>query len=189
MGLKVITAPERYEIEPDDICCFLAGGITECEDWQKHVINYLKCCYCSIDGTNLVIFNPRRPKGAEPSGPIAIEEQIEWEFNYLNACDIFSMYFPGGDHKREICMYELGRQLAQGGGVLRSVISIEPNYKRTLDVQIQSKLVLGVDIVKLDMNPALHGKDIYDRYKWMCRNNNGYVYRGGKPRYAEYRHR
>lgn len=183
MGLKIITAPEKVNFEPDTIYCFLAGGISDCEDWQKETIDYLKALRYEPDEPDLVILNPRRPEAV-----INVREQIEWEFYNINACDIFSMYFPGGEHKREICMYELGRNLALGSNFpSRFIISVQDGYKRLFDVKVQSELVLGLDIVKEHMNPTLHALDIYNRYKWTVnynkvgyrRSNGGGARRGG----------
>lgn len=58
--MKVITAPEfyYYGIHRKDITCFLAGGITNCPEWQNDVIEYLK--EHEEECSNLVILNPRR---------------------------------------------------------------------------------------------------------------------------------
>ena len=59
----VVTAPSEFTRNSDDILCFLAGGITGCNDWQRTVIDMLED-YDSrrFPGSlrNLVVFNPRR---------------------------------------------------------------------------------------------------------------------------------
>ena len=35
--MKIITAPEIYR-DSSNIACFLAGGITNCPNWQNEVI-------------------------------------------------------------------------------------------------------------------------------------------------------
>ena len=85
--MKVITAIEEYKRKNNDIFVFLAGGITNCQEWQNKIINILK-----NEDDNLIIFNPRR-KNFPINDPTASFEQIKWEFNYLEQCDIFSMYF------------------------------------------------------------------------------------------------
>ena len=142
--MRVITAPESWELNGDEIAVFLAGGICKCPDWQKEVIDILSSM--SEESTkNLVIFNPRRENF--PIGdPSAAREQIEWEFYALEVCDIFSMYFCGGESDQPICMYELGRNIArmQMRDPLhwydRIVISCEDGYKRGNDVKIQTSL-------------------------------------------------
>lgn len=135
--MRVITAPEDLTVNPNEISCFLAGGITNCPEWQDEVISMLK------DEDNLVLFNPRR-KNFPIHDPNASEEQIKWEFRALSNCDIFSMYFCAGESDQPICMYELGRNLAirQLRKKLDNVIiTVEPEYKREADVYIQTDLV------------------------------------------------
>ncbi len=145
--MKVITAPEEYERQPNDIFCFLAGGITGCGNWQAAVISYLDTHYSSYTTSNLVIFNPRR-ENFPIDDTEAASKQIEWEFKYLNQMDIFSMYFVGSDSLQPICMYELGRYLEvmkrrfPDDFIDRIWISVEPGYKREIDVKIQTSLAL-----------------------------------------------
>ena len=105
--MKVITAVESYVPSEKDICVFLAGGITNCPNWQNEVIEELRKFK---DTDSLVVFNPRRD-----NFPIhdtnASQEQIAWEFKWLERMDIFSMYFSGSESDQPICMYELGRNI------------------------------------------------------------------------------
>ena len=39
--MRVITAPEKYRKKSNDITVFLAGGITNCWEWQDKVIELL----------------------------------------------------------------------------------------------------------------------------------------------------
>ena len=108
--MRIITAPEPLDINDDDVVVFLAGGITNCPNWQKEVIELLQRAVSRY--SNLVILNPRRD-----NFPIddlnAAEEQITWEFNALERCTVFSMYFSDGDSDQPICMYELGRNIVR----------------------------------------------------------------------------
>ncbi len=59
--MKVITSPEIYLPEKGEIAAFLAGGITNCREWQLEVLEHLKEYdrnECLLD--KLVIYNPRR---------------------------------------------------------------------------------------------------------------------------------
>lgn len=144
--MKVITAPENYKIQPNDICCFLAGGISGCPDWQKEVIRILQ----STSFDDLVMFNPRRDTFDPNADESEIYEQIEWEFEYLNKIDIFSMYFCK-ETIQPICMYELGRYIEvmkrrfPEDYIDRIIISVDPEYKRNLDVIVQANLALECD--------------------------------------------
>lgn len=165
--MKIFTAPNMsYDgFKPMDVTVFLAGGISSCEDWQKEVIDYLGNM---PDTEHLVIFNPRREKW--PTIQQAIREQIEWEYKYLNECDIASFYFAGGESVQPITMYELGRQLAFRSGDPKSIIiTCDENYTRYNDVDIQSELAMGiVDFTMIDANPMIHADRIYRQYKYFC---------------------
>lgn len=141
--MRVITAPDNYEIKPDEISLFLAGGITNCPNWQKEIIDLLKQDDTFLD--QLVVFNPRR-ENFPIHDPNAAYEQIEWEFTYLEQADIFSMYFCGGVSDQPICMYELGRYTSRmqskypSTWMSRLIISAESGYNRKLDVLVQMNL-------------------------------------------------
>lgn len=168
--MKVITAPQEYEREKSDILCFLAGGITNCPEWQKEVIKYLRY----VNPGSLIVFNPRRDN-FPIHDPNAAKEQITWEFENLNRADIFSMYFCSGDSDQPICMYELGRHVERMMKEYpyieisdRVVVSVEDGYKRKNDVIIQTELAVerpddGV-FVNSHATPYDHAEDILIHY-------------------------
>lgn len=163
--MKVITAVESYHPNDEEVCVFLAGGITKCPDWQKAVISELE----KHELPKLVVFNPRR-ENFPIDNPNASQEQIEWEFHWLERMDIFSMYFSAGESVQPICMYELGRNLfamVHRGCLDRCVISVEKGYKREQDVVIQTRLAIGKDIVITDATPDKHAMEIVDVYNKM----------------------
>lgn len=88
--MKVITAIEQYEKQDNDVFCFLAGGITNCPDWQSEVIENLQKYDQKYQNEldSLVIFNPRRPN-FPIDDPNASLQQITWEFQELQRVDIF----------------------------------------------------------------------------------------------------
>ena len=94
---------------------------------------------------NLVIFNPRRDN-FPINDPSAAYKQIQWEFNALEKCDIFSMYFSSGESDQPICMYELGRNIIRmqtrfpSDWDKRIIISVQDGYRRKKDVLIQTEL-------------------------------------------------
>lgn len=145
--MKTITAPENYVLEGNEIACFLAGGITDCPDWQNEVVQNFKTYDATFPGEldNLVLFNPRRPS-FPINDPNAAQQQIEWEFKWLQCMDIFSMFFTAGHSDQPICMYELGRNICKMierfplDYSKRIVISCDPLYKRAQDVKIQTQL-------------------------------------------------
>ena len=152
--MKVITAPEEYIKEDGDICVFLAGGITNCPEWQKDIIKELeKHDRCKDSDKTLVLFNPRRDDFSNMTEK-DIDEQIEWEFNMLEKMDIFSMYFCK-DQLQPICLYELGRYIPRmqqrfpEDWASRIAISIEEGYPRRKDVEVQAKLAFCFDDIVL----------------------------------------
>lgn len=143
--MRVITAIEDYQLKDGEVSVFLAGGITNCFEWQDEVIDILR----KREYTDkLVIFNPRR-KNFPIGDPTASHDQITWEFKQLEKMDIFSMYFCGGISDQPICMYELGRNIVRMQNRFpadweeRIIVSVEDNYKRKDDVFIQTDLATG----------------------------------------------
>lgn len=149
--MKVVTAIEDFtpDLKTEEITVFLGGGITNCWDWQNLIIEYLKAKEKEgEDLSQMVIFNPRRPN-FPIDDPFAAYAQIEWEYKWLMACDIFSMYFAGGSSIQPICMYELGRYSYRMENSFpwdyqnRVIVTVEPTYKRASDVVIQMRLAFG----------------------------------------------
>ena len=160
--MKVITAVEEYHNKADDVLCFLAGGINKCPNWQQEVIEELKNIGFN---EHLVVFNPRRDN-FPIDDPNASEEQIAWEFKWLNRADIFSMYFCNSESVQPICFYELGRNLA-----IRKencVISVEDGFSRAKDISIQSRLAIGYPITHFHATPKKHAERINKAYLRLC---------------------
>lgn len=180
--MHIITAPS-YESYDNDIKVFLAGGITNCIDWQMDVLNNLD--YLNARSYNISIYNPRR-KDFDVHNPNAAEEQIAWEFENLNNMDIFSMYFANSESVQPICFYELGRHLEKMKNRFpddyldRIVITVNDSFSRKNDVITQCKLALGKDIIKVcpDYNTTYHALDIITCAKKLLKKIINYA--GGK---------
>jgi hypothetical protein len=128
----IIEAPnEVYSVKNhNNFKLFLAGGITNCPDWQTYVINELK------DVPDLTIYNPRR-KNFPINDPKASEEQIMWEFNHLRDADIIIFWFSRGS-LNPIVLYELGMWANSRDTIF--ILGIDPEYERKQDVIIQTQL-------------------------------------------------
>lgn len=127
MGAKVVTARSEYEPEPYDVKVFLAGGITNCPDWQSLMIEYL------MDET-VTLFNPRCEDWNINDADV--EAQITWEHKYLEKADAVSFWFC----KETLCpitLFELGKALM---GFRDVFIGCDPEYARKLDVVVQTRL-------------------------------------------------
>ena len=150
--MKIITAPEEYNLQDGEISVFLAGGITNCPYWQNDIIERLK----QYNTDRLVVFNPRR-ENFPINDLSASYKQIDWEFRALQKIDIFSMYFSSGISDQPICMYELGRNIVKMQVRFpidwkdRIVVSVENGYKRKQDVIIQTELACGDLFVNLQI--------------------------------------
>ena len=147
MNVEVITAPEHKHFYPGTLKVFLAGGICKCIKWQDMVIgDFLNddTIDLSNDFNGVCLINPRRTDWIEE--PSAAQKQIEWEFDMIENCDVFTMYFAGGESDQPICMYELGRNILKmryeypNTWTERIVITCDMNYKRLNDVLIQTRL-------------------------------------------------
>lgn len=127
--MKYVECPESWERSPGQLSVFLAGGITNCPDWQSEMVRLLR-------PTGYVLLNPRRADF--PAGDAAAAEfQIRWEFEHLRKADLISFWFCR-EALQPIALYELGAWSMTGKPI---VIGIEPGYARELDVRVQTALV------------------------------------------------
>jgi Nucleoside 2-deoxyribosyltransferase like len=119
--MQYIEAPQTYD--GDEASLFLAGGITDCPDWQKDLVAKLK-------DLPLVIFNPRR--SYFPQHKNAAREQIEWEYTYLRKATAISFWFPQ-ETLNPIVPYELGAWSMTNKKIF---LGVHPNYQRIQDIKI-----------------------------------------------------
>lgn len=109
---------------------FLAGGISNCPDWQAEVVEKIK------DIDHVIVYNPRR-QNFPIDDPFASEQQITWEYEHLRDSDIIVFWFSKGS-LNPIVLYELGKW---GNSTDKKIIiGIDPDYERKMDVIIQTKL-------------------------------------------------
>jgi hypothetical protein len=126
-----VEAPNTIQVPDGSVAVFLAGGITNCPDFQKEIADKL-----SRSPDSLILFNPRR-KNFPIHDSSAAEAQIKWEFNMLRMASVISFWFP----KETLCpivLYELG---AHSMTKKPLVIGAHPQYARLQDVVIQTSLV------------------------------------------------
>ena len=148
--MKVFTAPnapekgtEAYDLiaKGNAVEVFLAGGITNCKNWQKAVIDELGMLDDS-SYSDLIIYNPRQ-ENFDVSNKNASYDQIAWEYHFLNRMNLFCMCFVASESVQPICMYELGRYISEmqrrfpSDWTDRIIIFVEDGYKRKLDVLVQ----------------------------------------------------
>lgn len=114
---------------------FLAGGITNCPDWQSVFQLMLEEDPLLVEG-GLVIVNPRRDQW-NMEDKSAADEQIEWEHKELMRADAVLFWFPR-ETPCPITLFELGK-MSQTSKTL--IVGTDPNYVRRYDVIKQLQLV------------------------------------------------
>ena len=129
--MKNIKCPEVYK--PKSIyekSVFLGGGITNCSDWQAKMTKLLI-------GMDVVVINPRRDSYDNTNVNLA-KEQITWEYNHLRESTALIFWFAS-ETLCPITLFEYGFHLGQG--VREIFLGIDPEYKRKIDLEIQTELV------------------------------------------------
>jgi len=124
--MEYIEAPQSIRDEVNTI--FLAGGITNCPDWQQDAVEMFR-------NTNATILNPRR-KDFPIGNPDAALEQITWEFYALRRANEILFWFPC-ETICPIVLYELGAWSATRKSIY---VGVHPEYERKQDVEIQTML-------------------------------------------------
>lgn len=127
--MQYIESPEILERKFGHKAIFLAGGITNCPDWQQEMVGLLR-------ETDLILLNPRRAD-FPIHDPTAAPKQIKWEFDYLREADGILFWFPY-ETLCPIVLYELGAWAMTDKPIF---VGVHPDYKRRLDVEIQVGLV------------------------------------------------
>lgn len=132
--MRYFEAPDVYTpnggLHGVETTVFLAGGITDCLDWQADMVELLW-------NTDLVLFNPRRAN-FPIHDPNAAEAQIKWEHDHLRKADRILFWFPHSPPSVcPITLFELGFWLGQDK---RIAVGVEPGYVRESDVRIQTRL-------------------------------------------------
>ena len=117
--MKEIKAPERYEHNPDQRTVFLAGGITNCPDWQREI--------------------PKALTEIDTSNPAMEQEQIEWEHQHLLQSHAYLFWFC----EETVCpitLFELGK--VAGLFPAKSLfVGTHPKYSRKRDIDFQMLLM------------------------------------------------
>jgi len=133
--LKILEAPSKVK-SLNKIKLFLAGGISNCPNWQNEIIEMIKNeKYPQTKSMfeDLSVFNPRRKK--MPDGKL--KEQILWEYDKLKSSNIIVFWFSKGS-LNPITLFEYGKYLPTS---TRLVVGIDPEYIRKEDVEIQTRMI------------------------------------------------
>lgn len=126
-----VEAPKDIQVPTGSVAVFLAGGITNCPDFQTEICGKLRGLPDS-----LIVFNPRRAN-FPMHDPSAAEAQIKWEFTMLRRAAIISFWFPK-ETLCPICLFELGSHSMTKKPL---VVGAHPEYARRQDIEVQMSLV------------------------------------------------
>jgi len=134
-----VEAP-KYRLTGKPRTIFLAGGITNCPDWQSAMVESLNHKHCMSD---VIVFNPRR-ENFPIHDPEAANEQIKWEHHYLYGVDAVVFWFARGS-LNPIVLFEYGKELGRRDGKhpkqwKKLFVGCDPEYERVDDVVIQTRL-------------------------------------------------
>jgi hypothetical protein len=125
----ILRSPDRIESEiwrHAKASLFLAGGITNCRNWQLDMEVMLK-------DTPLLVINPRRDNW-DMEDIDASRVQIEWEHYYLEQVEAISFWFSS-ETLQPITLFELGKYYNSNKPIF---IGIDPDYARRFDVEVQT---------------------------------------------------
>ncbi|WP_371665826.1 nucleoside 2-deoxyribosyltransferase domain-containing protein [Streptomyces sp. NBC_01241] len=109
----------------------MAGGISDCPDWQKTAT-------AALDDLDVTVFNPRR-SNFPLHDPNAEAAQVAWEYRHLRRADLVMFWFPDSPTNHQpIALYELGTFVGQRRASL--VVGTDPGYVRRTNVVTQLSL-------------------------------------------------
>jgi hypothetical protein len=134
---RIITSPDKLE-HPFQKSIFLAGGISDCEDWQLAVAERI------AEKTDAVVYNPRRVDFDMDAGEALSRVQIRWEYHALRICQFNLFWFPE-ETLCPITLMEYGSAMERirVGGLM---CGTHPNYKRRFDIIEQTALMNHVPV-------------------------------------------
>ncbi|MET8561221.1 nucleoside 2-deoxyribosyltransferase domain-containing protein [Streptomyces flaveolus] len=126
--MRYVEAPKEFT--GSGFCLFLAGGISDCPDWQKTVT-------AALDDLDVTVLNPRRSNFPlhDPNAEVA---QVGWEYRHLRRANLVMFWFPESSTSHQpIALYELGALVGEGRAL---VIGTDPDYVRRTNVVTQLAL-------------------------------------------------
>ena len=127
--MRYIECPSLESIDPNEKSLFLAGGISNCPNWQLEVVNMLK-------DSDWTIINPRRANFDVGNNQL-LEPQIEWEHQRLRQARAILFWFPA----QTLCPITLNELGAWSMMNKPLFVGTHPEYQRKYDVEIQTRLV------------------------------------------------
>jgi hypothetical protein len=133
--MQYIEALDEPNENDREIKIFLAGGIQNCPDWQKDVVQ-------QMEDFDVILLNPRR-KNFPIHDPNASMTQIDWERTWLDKADLVTFWFAK-ETIQPTTLFKLGRFVDRQSPVYKNsvpiLIGIHPEYPKKHDVEIQTLL-------------------------------------------------
>jgi Nucleoside 2-deoxyribosyltransferase like len=126
--MKYIQCPTEADLHSLESTLFLAGGISNCPDWQSELT-------VKLESSNWTVLNPRRTDFDAGNSRLA-KSQIDWEFRHLRLASAIAFWFPS-ETLCPITLFELGAWSMTDKPLF---IGVDPKYQRRLDVKIQTQL-------------------------------------------------
>lgn len=128
--MRYVEAPEEHDGH-GGLCVFLAGGISDCPDWQR-------AATAALDDLDITVFNPRR-NNFPLHDPNAEAAQVAWEYRQLRRADLVMFWFPDSPTNHQpIALYELGTLVGQGSASL--IVGTDSGYVRRTNTVTQLSL-------------------------------------------------
>lgn len=118
---------------PNPVKIFLAGGISNCPDWQTFASEIFKE---ELSGIPHILYNPRRDDFDITKKEMSYN-QIVWEHERLSQSHIVFFWFPK-DALCPITLFELGKV---GMSKTKIIVGCDPDYQRRFDVETQLELL------------------------------------------------
>lgn len=146
----IVTAPQVIpaHLEHNPLI-FLAGGISNCEDWQSKALEMLSSEESPMP--TFGVLNPRRPNFNE----CEVIKQIQWEWLHFQKACAAIFWFP----KETLCpitLFEYGKWLMTSNPVF---VGTDPDYERRLDIveqtRLENKEVVVFDQIESVINSAI----------------------------------
>lgn len=128
--IEIVQAPNN-ESTIDGIKLFIAGGISNCVNWQNDLCDRLVNDQRLKSDINIIVFNPRCKNIPEE------DPQIIWEYKKLKKSDIISFWFSDGS-LNPITLFEYGSHIKSKKPI---VVGCHPSYIKINNVIVQTKLV------------------------------------------------
>lgn len=144
--MEVVVSPSPL---PAHIDLFVAGGISNCPDWQNSILNLLRF-------TRGTAVNPRRPGDLAKTGEEAAK-QISWEHSALSRAKSVLFWFPQ-ESLGPISLLELGAAMMRPEQVL--FVGTHPNYARRFDV-VQQLSLQRPDVVTVHDNLTSLAREVH----------------------------